>query len=167
MDRQMVYIYNKNLALSITSKSYRLLTYIVVEYSTILITMWKEESWNFFQTMNGPFRQAMGHIFWVLWRIVTRRYQESTVHIYYYLLYDCNNKFTLSTTVICRLFHIPFLMFLPTWKFWYTSIINSLRPGDVYLHHWNGSALVQVMAGCLFGTKLLPESMMTYYPMDA
>ena len=39
---------------------------------------------------------------------------------------------------------------------------NSSPPGAAYMHQWTGSALVQIMAWCLFGTKPLPEPMLTY-----
>ena len=42
------------------------------------------------------------------------------------------------------------------------SLINSSPPSAAYMHHWTGSALVQVMACHLFGTKPLPEPMLTY-----
>ena len=46
------------------------------------------------------------------------------------------------------------------------SHLSSLRPGDAYMHHWNGSSSVHVMACCLFGTKTLPDPMMTYCQLD-
>ena len=36
----------------------------------------------------------------------------------------------------------------------------------IYMHQWTGSALVQVMAYRLFGTKPSPKPMLTYYPLD-
>ena len=37
--------------------------------------------------------------------------------------------------------------------------INSSPPSDAYMRQWIGSALVQIMACCLFGTKLLFKPM--------
>ena len=39
--------------------------------------------------------------------------------------------------------------------------VNSLRPGDAYMHLWTASSLVQVMACRLFSAKPLPEPMQT------
>ena len=39
--------------------------------------------------------------------------------------------------------------------------INSSPPSTTCMCQWTGSALVQVMACCLFGTKTLPEPMIT------
>ena len=45
--------------------------------------------------------------------------------------------------------------------------VNSSPPNAAHMHHWNGSALVQVMACCLFGTKPLPASMLAYCQLDS
>ena len=42
------------------------------------------------------------------------------------------------------------------------SLVNSLRPGDADMPHWSVSSPAHVMACCLFNTKPLPESMLTY-----
>ena len=44
--------------------------------------------------------------------------------------------------------------------------LNSLRPGDTYMHPWTRSSLVQVMAYPLFGVKQLPEPMLTYCQLE-
>ena len=48
----------------------------------------------------------------------------------------------------------------------YRQPINSLRLCDAYIHQWIGSVLLQVMACRLFGTKPLPEPMLTYWQLD-
>ena len=48
----------------------------------------------------------------------------------------------------------------------YTVPVNSSPPSASYLHWCTGSALVQVMACHLFGTKPLPEPMLGYCQMD-
>ena len=40
--------------------------------------------------------------------------------------------------------------------------MSSSHPGDAYTRQWTGSALVQVMACRLLGTKPLPEPMLAY-----
>ena len=50
-----------------------------------------------------------------------------------------------------------------------TSLWNSLNsssPSSTYMRQWTGAALVQVMACRLFGTKPLPEPMLTYCQLD-
>ena len=42
---------------------------------------------------------------------------------------------------------------------------NFPRPGDAYMQWWNWSPLVHLMARYLFGTKSLPESMLTHCPV--
>ena len=44
--------------------------------------------------------------------------------------------------------------------------INSSSPSAAYTRQWTESALVQVMACCLFGAKPLPETMQTYCQLD-
>ena len=41
--------------------------------------------------------------------------------------------------------------------------MNTLRPGDVYIHQWARSAFVQVMACHLFGTKPLSGPMLAHH----
>ena len=43
---------------------------------------------------------------------------------------------------------------------------NSSSPGIAYMRRWTGSALVQIMACRLSGTKPLPEPMLTYCWLD-
>ena len=43
---------------------------------------------------------------------------------------------------------------------------DSSHPSAGYMRKWNGSALLQVMACCLFGAKPLPEPMMTHCQLD-
>ena len=43
---------------------------------------------------------------------------------------------------------------------------NSPPPSAAYMRRWTRSALVQVMAWRLSGTKPLPEPMLTYYQLD-
>ena len=45
--------------------------------------------------------------------------------------------------------------------------IDSSPPSSTYMRRWTGSALVQVMACRLFGTKPLPELMLFYYQLDS
>ena len=51
---------------------------------------------------------------------------------------------------------------------WYNIpyIIKSYPPNATSMHQWIGSALVQIMACCLVGTKPLSEPMPTYYQLD-
>ena len=44
--------------------------------------------------------------------------------------------------------------------------VNSSPPSAAYMFQWNGSALVQVMACRLVGTKPLPEPALTYCQLD-
>ena len=46
------------------------------------------------------------------------------------------------------------------------SVINSSPPSVAYMNRWTRSALVQVMACCLFGAKPLPEPMLTYWELN-
>ena len=39
----------------------------------------------------------------------------------------------------------------------YVVLINLSPPGAAHVHHWIGSALIQVTACCLFGAKHLSE----------
>ena len=39
-------------------------------------------------------------------------------------------------------------------------------PSAAYMRQWIRSALIQVMACCLFGAKLLPEPMLAYWQLD-
>ena len=49
---------------------------------------------------------------------------------------------------------------------YYCYHYSSLWPSDAIWCQWCQSALVQVMAWCLFGTKPLPEPMMTYCQLE-
>ena len=44
--------------------------------------------------------------------------------------------------------------------------LNPLRPGEANMRHGTVSSLVQAMSCRLFGTKPLPEPMMTYCQWD-
>ena len=44
---------------------------------------------------------------------------------------------------------------------------NSLRPGDVHIHQWGGSSLVEVMNCHLVTFKPLSESILTYCPLSS
>ena len=44
---------------------------------------------------------------------------------------------------------------------------NSSPPSDAYMHQWTGSAIVQVMACCLFGDKPSPEPMLVHCQLDS
>ena len=46
-------------------------------------------------------------------------------------------------------------------------IVDLSPPSTTYMHQWIGSALVQVMACCLFGAKPLPEPMLAYCQLDS
>ena len=46
-------------------------------------------------------------------------------------------------------------------------IFDSSPSSAAYMHHWPGSALVQVMACHLFGAKPLPEPMLAYCQVDS
>ena len=46
-------------------------------------------------------------------------------------------------------------------------IINSSPPSDAYMRQRVGSALVQIMACCLFGTKPLPAQILAYCQLDS
>ena len=41
------------------------------------------------------------------------------------------------------------------------TIVNLLRPRDVYMRRWTWSSLVQIMVWCLFGAKPLSKPMLT------
>ena len=43
---------------------------------------------------------------------------------------------------------------------------NLLSRSDAYMHQQTRPSLVQIMACCLFGTKPLPEPMITYFQLD-
>ena len=45
--------------------------------------------------------------------------------------------------------------------------VNTLRPGEAYMHQLNGSSLDQVMACRLQGAKPLPEPMMYMFVSDS
>ena len=49
-----------------------------------------------------------------------------------------------------------------TRKFPMQTVINSYPPSATYMHQRTGSAFVQIMASCLFGTKPLHEPMLNY-----
>ena len=48
-----------------------------------------------------------------------------------------------------------------------TILVNPSPPSAAYMRHWNGSALVQVLACRLFGAKPLPEPMLVYCQLDS
>ena len=48
-----------------------------------------------------------------------------------------------------------------------TNAVNSSPLSAAYMRQWTRSSLVQVMACCLFGTKPLPETMLTYCQLDS
>ena len=45
-------------------------------------------------------------------------------------------------------------------------VVNSSPPSAAYVRQWTGSALVQIMACCLFVAKPLSEPMLGYCQMD-
>ena len=45
--------------------------------------------------------------------------------------------------------------------------LNSLKPGDTFMHQWTGSSLVQVMACHLCTASRLPELMLMWCQLDA
>ena len=54
-----------------------------------------------------------------------------------------------------------------TWqKHWHWSDINSSPPTAAYMRQQTGSALVQIMACCLFGAKPSPEPMLSIGPLE-
>ena len=64
----------------------------------------------------------------------------------------------LNTQNRCSIAHL--------WR-WYMGCLyelklNSFTPGAAYMRQWIGSALVQIMACCPFGTKPLSKSMLGY-----
>ena len=44
--------------------------------------------------------------------------------------------------------------------------VNSSPPSAAYMRQWTGSALAQIMACCLFGTKPLSKPMLVYCQLD-
>ena len=50
--------------------------------------------------------------------------------------------------------------------FWFVKQLTHLPPSAAYMHRWTGSALVQVMACHLIGTKPSPEPMLTLCQLD-
>ena len=52
-------------------------------------------------------------------------------------------------------------------KTWNFVLFNSSTPSAANMRQWNGSALVKVMACCLFGANLLPEPMLAYCQLDS
>ena len=46
-------------------------------------------------------------------------------------------------------------------------ILNTSPPNATYIRQWIGSALVQIMACRLFGTKPLSKPMQGYYQLDS
>ena len=49
---------------------------------------------------------------------------------------------------------------------WAKTFFCSSPPSATYMHQWTGSALVQIMACCLFEAKPLPEPMLVYRQLD-
>ena len=49
---------------------------------------------------------------------------------------------------------------------YFTMCVNSSPPGVEYMCQWIRSALVQIMVGCLFGTKPLSKPMLGYCQLD-
>ena len=89
--------------------------------------------------------------------------------------YMCLNK-RLSKQLKCQWFEMPSCSlwchcndFQDNWPFvWgiHWSPVNSLRLGGTYMHHWNESTVVQVLAWHLLDTKTLPEPMLLYCQWD-
>ena len=52
------------------------------------------------------------------------------------------------------------------WKWRSSKGLNSSLPRAAYMCHWNGSALAQIMACCLFCVKPLPEPTLAYCQLD-
>ena len=54
------------------------------------------------------------------------------------------------------------------WKYCQQNVrhFNSSTPGAAYMHQWNGSALVQIMARRLFGAKPLSKPMLGHCQLD-
>ena len=48
----------------------------------------------------------------------------------------------------------------------YDSLVNLSPPSATYKHQWIGSALVQIMACCLFSTKPLSKPMLSHCQLD-
>ena len=53
-----------------------------------------------------------------------------------------------------------------TWSCISYILVNSSRPDDAYMHQYNISSLLQIMARRLFGAKPLSEPMLPYYQLD-
>ena len=64
-------------------------------------------------------------------------------------------------------YEIDFTIEVPDQYICETQTFNSLRPSAAYMCQWTGSALVQIMACHLIGTKPLSEQMLVYCQMDA
>ena len=47
----------------------------------------------------------------------------------------------------------------------FIALLDINSPNAAYIRQWTGSALVHIMACCLFGTKPLTEPMLTYYQL--
>ena len=58
----------------------------------------------------------------------------------------------------------PYRVTVPSWKNWVD--VNSSPPSAACMRQWTGSALVQIMAYCLFDAKPLPEPMLNYCQLD-
>ena len=62
----------------------------------------------------------------------------------------------------CILDSLTCLLHIFQHKFFGLQYINSCTPSATYMCRWTRSALVQIMACCLFGTKPLSEPMLEY-----
>ena len=51
-------------------------------------------------------------------------------------------------------------------RLWNLKSLDSLRPSDAYMHQYNRSTLVHIMANRLFGAKPLSEPMLPYCQLD-
>ena len=54
----------------------------------------------------------------------------------------------------------------PAWFSWICLLLNRFLLSAAYMRQWNGSALVQIMACRLFGTKPLSEPVLTCCQLD-
>ena len=82
-----------------------------------------------------------------------------------YMYWSCNNRGRLFPGVPSDCSNLNF-----TWNLWLLHVIqmvNSFPPRATYMHQWSGSALVQLMACCLYGAKPLPEPMLAYCQSDS
>ena len=82
------------------------------------------------------------------------------------LWHSSKDNFTGNSQEICPWYEFENHQFKITVASHRSQWVNSSPPSSAYMRQWIGSALVQIMACCLFAAKPLPEPMLTYCQLD-